>query len=136
MEPKNELFDRDVRDSFARQTFMTLLGARLGAIRPGEVDIELPYREDLVQQNGSLHAGVIASIADSACGYAAFTLMPHGSNVLSIEFKLSLLAPAAGSLFLASGRVLRAGRTITFTGCDVLADGKLVATMLATMIRK
>jgi uncharacterized protein (TIGR00369 family) len=129
-------FERRVRDDFARQAFMTLIGASLVRVGEGEVEIALPFRGDLVQQNGVLHAGVLAAIADSACGYAALSLMPEESNVLSVEFKINLLAPAAGERFIARARVLRPGKTLTVTTADVLADAKLVATMLATMIRR
>lgn len=115
---------------------MTLLGARLGRIAPGEVDIELPWDESLLQQGGVLHAGAIASIADSACGYAAMSMMPAGSEVVSIEFKLNLLAPAKGSRFVARGRVVRAGNTITVAAADVFGDGVLIATMTGTMMRR
>ena len=87
-------FESRVRASFARQTFMATIGARLARVAPGEVDIELDVRDDLVQQHGFLHAGVLASAADSACGYAALSLMPPGAAVLSVEFKVNLLAPA------------------------------------------
>jgi uncharacterized protein (TIGR00369 family) len=136
MTPVNERFDEDVRESFAQQPFMTLLGGRLLHVAAGEVSIELPYRDDLVQQSGSLHAGVIAAIADTACGYAALTLMPAGSNVLSVEFKLNLLAPAQGASIVARARVVRAGRTLTTTTADVFAGEILIATMLGTMIRR
>lgn len=129
-------FEAVVRESFARQTFMATLGATLARVAPGEVDIALPFRADLVQQNGALHAGVLASIADSACGYAALTLMPEGANVLSVEFKLNLLAPATASSFLARARVVRSGGTLTVCTADVLAGETLVATMLGTMIRR
>lgn len=128
--------EQHARSLFERQQFMSLLGARIARVAPGEVEIELPYREDLVQQNGTLHAGVLAAIADSACGGAALTLMPEGSNVVSVEFKLNLLAPAVGSLFVARARVIRAGRTLTVTTADVLADDRVVATMLGTMMRR
>lgn len=116
---------------------MTLLGASLEHVGDGEITIALPFREDLVQQTGTLHAGVIAAIADSACGYAALSKMPDGSNVLSVEFKLNLLAPASGSRFVAKARVVRAGRTLTVVTADVFADETtIVATMLGTMIRR
>ena len=105
-------------------------------IAAGEVDISLSWRDDFGQQSGVLHAGVLASIADSACGYAALTLMPAGSDVVSVEFKLNLLAPAKGAEFVARGRVVRAGKTITATAADVFAGETLVATMLATMMRR
>jgi uncharacterized protein (TIGR00369 family) len=135
----NPGFAGAVRESFERQIFMGFLGATLERIELGEVDIALPYRGDLVQQNGYVHAGVISSIADSACGYAAYTLMPAGASVLSVEFKVNLLAPAAGDRFLAEGRVIRAGRTLTITRGDVYGlhgtERKHVATMQATMIQ-
>ena len=118
---------------------MQLLGAGLTHVSPGEVDIELAFRADLVQQHGYLHAGVTAAIADSACGYAALSLMPPEAAVLSVEFKVNMLAPAKGIKFLARGRVLRSGRTITVCRGQVLAfdergDAKPVAEMLSTMI--
>src|SRR6266850_2745626 len=139
MNPLNPSFARDVADSFARQPIMNLLGARLTLVEPGVVEITLPYRADLTQQHGYLHAGVITTIADSACGYAAFSLMPAGSNVLSVEFKVNLLRPAQGVEFVARAEVLKAGRTLTVVRADVFAiDGgqrELIATMLGTMIR-
>ena len=129
----------DVRASLSRQSFMTLLGAQPVEISPGRVVLEMPNRSDFCQQNGFLHAGVIASIADSACGYAALTLMPPGSDVLSVEFKVNLLAPAVGDRFRAVGTVVRSGRTLTVCSGEVLAltEGradKQVALMQATMI--
>lgn len=106
-------FEARVRDSFAQQVMMRTLGAELVAVRAGEVEIALPFRRDLTQQHGYLHAAAVTAIADSACGYAAFTLMKPGSEVLSVEFKVNLLAPAEGELLIARGRVLRAGRTLT-----------------------
>ncbi|HUP46418.1 MAG TPA: PaaI family thioesterase [Thermoanaerobaculia bacterium] len=115
---------------------MRTIGASLSRVAPGQVEIALPWRDDLAQQSGILHAGIIASIADSACGYAALTLMPPGSDVVSVEFKLNLLAPAAGPGFVARGRVIRAGRTITTAAADVFGGETLVATMLGTMMRR
>lgn len=119
---------------------MSLIGASLTRVEPGAVDIVLPYRDDLTQQDGFIHAGILTTIADSACGYAAYTLMPVGSEVLSVEFKVNLLRPAAGEMFVAEARVLKAGKTLTVTRGDVHAlsggEMKLVATMLATMIRR
>ena len=134
MQPAHDRHEDVVRESFARQRFMETIGARLIRVAPGEVDIELPFRGDLVQQAGTLHAGVITAIADSACGYAALTLMPPGQEVVSVEFKVNLLAPAADGLFVARAKVLRAGRTLSVCSADVFSGGKLVATMLATMI--
>ena len=127
-----------VRLSFGEQRAMSTIGASLGTVEPGAVDIVLPFREDLTQQDGFLHAGILAVVADSACGYAAHSLMPANARVLSIEFKLNLLAPAVGERIEARGRVIRAGRTITVCRADVLAitgkSEKLVATMTGTMM--
>ena len=132
-------YERRVRESFARQRLMGTIGARIVSVSPGEVLIELPWRDDLSQQHGVLHAGALATIADSACGYAALSLMPVGSAVMSVEFKVNLLAPGRGERFLASGRVRRAGRTLTVCEGTVKAiDGseeREVAIMTATMIR-
>lgn len=106
-------FEARVRASFEKQAFMATLGARLERVLPGEVAISLPFRADLTQQHGFLHAGVVTSVVDSACGYAALSLMEPGAAVLSVEFKVNLLAPAAGTHFLAVGRVVRSGRTLT-----------------------
>lgn len=138
MHPEDPAFAERVRSSFARQAFMTLLGATLERVEAGAVDISVPYRPDLTQQHGYLHAAVTAAIADSACGYAAMTLTPAGCEVLSVEFKVNLLRPATGERFVAEGRVLKPGRTLTVVQGDVFAatDGRLtlIATMLATMI--
>jgi uncharacterized protein (TIGR00369 family) len=134
MRPLNPSFAEDVARSFAEQPIMKLIGAGLSLVEPGVVEITLPYRADLAQQRGYLHAGVVATIADSACGYAAFTLMPAGSNVLSVEFKVNLLRPAQGAEFVARAEVIKAGRTLTVVRADVFGIAKneekeLVATM-------
>jgi uncharacterized protein (TIGR00369 family) len=139
MNPLNPSFAADVERSFARQPIMNLLGARLSLVEAGVVEIALPYRADLTQQHGYLHAGVITTIADSACGYAAYSLMPAGSEVLSVEFKVNLLRPAQGETFVARAEVIKAGKTLTVVRADVFgiaqnADRKLVATMQGTMI--
>lgn len=138
MEPRDPQFRTRVADSFARQTIMTTLGATLTHVAPGEVDIVLPFRADLCQQHGFLHAGVVTTIVDSACGYAALTLMPPGTAVLTIEFKSNFLAPAAGDSFLGRGRVVRAGRQITVVAGEVIARSaageKVVSLMQATMM--
>ena len=138
--PQDAGYEGRVRESFARQQVMRLIGASLRRVEPGAVDIALPHRDDLTQQNGFLHAGVLTTVADSACGYAAYTLMPAGAGVLSVEFKVNLLRPAVGELFVAEARVIKAGGTLTVTRCDVYGhsadEAKLVATMLATMIRR
>ena len=137
-EPHDPNFESRVRASFARQGLMETIGARLTGVSAGEVEIELPFREDLTQQHGYLHAGVVTSIVDSACGYAALTLTPASAEVVSVEYKINLLSPAVGERFVARGRVLRAGRNLTVCAGDVFAQvkgkEKLVATMLATMM--
>jgi len=138
--PPEKEYESRIRASFARQQAMQLMGASLRRVEPGAVSIVLPYRADLTQQNGYIHAGIITAIADSACGYAAYTLMPAGSEVLSVEFKVNLLRPAAGEEFVAEAQVIKPGRSLTVTRCDVYAQAageiKMVATMLATMIRR
>ena len=136
MQPRNEEFAAAVSESFTRQPFLETIGAKLVRVAPGEVDIELPFRGDLVQQSGVLHAGVVTAIADTACGYAALTLMPAGSDVLSVEFKINLLAPAAGERFLARGRVIRSGRTLTVSSAEVVSGERVVAIMTGTFIRR
>jgi uncharacterized protein (TIGR00369 family) len=137
-EPKDSNFAEKVRESFSRQPAMALIGAELVNVKPGAVDIKLPYRTDLTQQNGFLHAGITATIVDSACGYAAFSLMPAKTDVLTTEFKINFLSPAIGDYFLTEGRVIKAGKTLTVIRGDVFAvrenDQKLIATMLSTVI--
>ena len=131
-------FESRTRASFGRQRFMQLLGAQLLQVAPGEVHIELPFNEAQSQQHGYVHAGAITSVVDSACGYAALTLMAADLEVVTVEFKVNFMSPALGTHFLAIGRVLRPGRTITVCSGDVLAvDGgkeKVIAVMQATMI--
>jgi uncharacterized protein (TIGR00369 family) len=137
-ESKDPSFEARVRQSFARQGFMAAIGATMTRVSPGEVDIELPFRSDLTQQHGYMHGGVVTAIVDSACGYAALSLMSTGTEVLTVEYKVNFLAPARGSRMIACGRVTRPGRTITVCTGDVFAvDGEartLVATMLTTML--
>lgn len=127
-----------VRESFTRQRVMETIGARLNRVEPGEVEIELPFREDLTQQHGYLHAGVVTAVVDSACGYAALSLTPTGAEIVSVEFKINLVSPATGDLLVARARVLRAGRNLTVCAGDAFmrtgAKEKLVATMLGTMM--
>ncbi|MBV9279672.1 MAG: PaaI family thioesterase [Chloroflexi bacterium] len=128
-----------VRASFGHQRAMALLGAEMTELAPGRAEIALPFREDLTQQHGFLHAGIVTAIADSACGYAALTLMPADAGVLTVEFKVNLLNPAAGVLFVARGSVVKPGRTITVCTGEVMAeraDGsvQMVAIMQATMM--
>ena len=131
-------FEARVRASFARQRVMTTIGATMTRVEPGVVAIELPVRADLTQQHGFVHAGIVATIGDSACGYAAFSLMPADAGVLTVEYKINLLAPAGGSRLVAVGRTIRAGRTVTVCQADVTAESesgeRLVATLLATVM--
>jgi uncharacterized protein (TIGR00369 family) len=122
-----------VRASFARQGAMQLMGARIVALRPGYCAIELPYRQDLTQQDGYIHAGVVSAIADSAGGYAGFTLFPDGSSVLTVEYKLNLIAPAAGDRFVAEAYVVKPGRTLAITRGEVYAEGDGKRTLCAIM---
>lgn len=139
--PRDPDFTERVRGSFARQAFMRTLGAELVRVAPGEVVLALARRDALGQQHGYLHAGALAAVADSACGFAALTLMAPGDEVLSVEFKLNLLAPARAARVVAAGRVVRAGRTLTVCTGEVRAEpdeadteGALLALMQATMI--
>lgn len=127
-----------VRQSFSRQTFMATLGAELTTVVQGGVEIRLPFSPNLTQQNGYLHAGAITAVLDSACGYAALTMTADDKDVLTVEFKVNLLAPAAGAVFVARAQVKRAGRTLTVCAADAFSISddteKLVATMLATIM--
>ena len=138
MVPRDPDWDNKVRASFARQTFMDTIGARLTALSPGYCEVELPFRGDLCQQNGYLHGGVVTAIAANATGYAAFSLMPANSSLLGVEYKINLLDPAAGERFIAIGRVLKPGRTLSVVEGDIEAEAagkrKLIAKMLTTMM--
>src|SRR4029453_11915498 len=107
----NPAFAEEIRQSFGKQAIMDLIGASLTRIEPGVVEITLPYRADLTQQHGYVHAGIVTTIADTACGYAAYSLMPPESEVLSVEFKVNLLRPAKGELFVARAEVIKPGKT-------------------------
>jgi uncharacterized protein (TIGR00369 family) len=132
--PADPLFAERVRESFARQKAMALIGARLTSVAPGAAEIALGYREDLTQQKGFVHGGIIGMIADTACGYAAFSLMPAGCSLVTVEYKINILAPARGSL-VARGEVVKAGRALTVTRAEVHAeDGKHVASMQQTLM--
>jgi len=132
-EPSNPDFEARVRASFARQRAMALIGARMVRVEPGRVDIELPVHDDLGQQHGYVHGGVVGMIADSAGGYAAFTLMPADASVLTVEFKMNMLAPAAGELLIARGEVLKPGRSISVVRADVWARRGARETRVAAM---
>jgi len=137
-EPADPDFDARVRASFARQRFMSLIGATLSRIAPGQVELDLPFSPELTQQHGFVHGGVIASLLDAACGYAASSLMPAEAGVLTVEFKVNFLAAARGEGIRAVGRVRRAGRTVTFAEGEAVAlDGArqvVVATTQATLM--
>jgi uncharacterized protein (TIGR00369 family) len=135
----NPGFAEEIKASFAKQTIMGLIGAELSRVEPGIVEITLPYRADLAQQHGYLHAGIVTTIADTACGYAAYSLMPPKSEVLSVEFKVNLTRPAKGEMFVALAEVVKSGRTLTVVRADVFGvdhsgERVLVATMLGTMM--
>ena len=137
-EPRDPDYVDRVGRSFGEQSVMRLIGAELATVAPGRVEIELPYRADLTQQDGFLHAGISSVIMDSACGYAAFSLMPAEARVLTVEFKINLLAPAAGRCFRAEGRVRKPGRSVFVAESELHAfdDGgeRLVATMIGTLM--
>jgi uncharacterized protein (TIGR00369 family) len=124
--PKDPDYARRVRDSFARQGFMGHLGVRIGEIGPGTCELVLPVRPELTQHHGHVHAGAVTTLADTAGGYAAATLLPAGFTVVTAEFKANFLAPARGELVVARGRVVRPGRTLTVCQVDVVAvaDGE------------
>jgi uncharacterized protein (TIGR00369 family) len=118
LDPQTE---QRIRESIGRQTLLSTLGVSVAGLWPGRVELDLPYRADLCQQNGFMHAGAITAVADSACGYAAASLMPADRDVLTVEFKVNLLSPARGDRFRATGEVIRAGRTLTVCSADVVA---------------
>ena len=135
----NADYEERVRASFARQNAMATIGAELTQVTPGIVEIEMPYSAALTQQHGFLHAGVISAALDSACGYAAFSLMPENASVLTIEFKVNLLAPGKGERFLFRASVTKPGRTIVVADGQAYAfaadgEARLIATMTGTMM--
>ncbi len=139
LQPQDPHFEARVRASFARQAAMDTIGARLGEVGPGRVVVELPFSQHITQQHGFIHGGIVAAALDSACGYAASTLMPAEAGVLTIEFKVNLMAPAQGRSFRMVGEVLKPGRTISVTEARAYALGddgreKLIASMNATMM--
>lgn len=133
-----EAFEKKVRDSFGRQCFMSTIGAEVVSVGRGRVEIRFPFSAKLTQQNGFVHAGAVTSIMDSACGYAALSVAPEEADVLSVEFKVNLLAPGVGESFVARASVKRAGRRIAVCAADAFAvkgsEEKLIATMLATIM--
>jgi len=133
-EPRDPDWEGKVRRSFDLQGVMTLFGARLGELSPGHVEILAPFDDRLSQQHGFFHAGITATLADSACGYSAFTLFPPGTMVLTTEFKINLLAPADGELLRASARVIKPGRTLTVAEADVYVTKGDTQTHCARML--
>lgn len=135
---KDPDFAGRVRRSFAQQSLMGTIGAVLEAVEPGLVEIALPVAPHILQQHGFVHAGAVSTIADTACGFAALTLMKPGAGVLTVEFKMNMMAPATGTKLVASGRVVKAGRTLIVTQAEVFAyadgSGRTVALMTATMM--
>lgn len=137
-EPQDPGYRARVLASFARQRAMATLGISIARLEPGEVELAMPYREDFTQQHGFLHAGIVTAGLDSACGYAAFSLMPPAAAVLTVEFKTNLLAPARGERFSFRARVVKPGRTLTVADAQAFAHAgggeRLVATMSATLM--
>jgi len=138
-QPPDPQYENRVRTSFARQLFMDFLGAQLIVVRPGYCEIHLPYREELSQQHGFFHGGTIGTIADNAAGYAAYSLMEADATILTVEFKLNLLAPGNGTLLIARGHVIKPGRTLTVCQSDVFVmkngEEKQCAVALVTLIQ-
>ena len=136
--PADPGFETSVRESFSRMTLMTTIGARLVRVAAGQVHIDMAVRDDLTQQHGYVAAAIVTAIVDTACGYAAMSLMPAGTGVLTVEYKVNFLSPARGERLLARGWVVKPGRTLTVCAGEVhaLGDGTetIVATMLATMM--
>jgi uncharacterized protein (TIGR00369 family) len=132
--PADPAYAERCRESFARQKAMALIGATLTVVEPGYVEIALPFRDDLTQQKGYVHGGILGMIADTACGYSAFSLMPAGCSIVTVEYKMNILTPARGAP-IAKGQVLRPGRTLTVARGEVYADdGRHVATMQQTLM--
>jgi uncharacterized protein (TIGR00369 family) len=132
--------EQRVRSSFARQDFMQTLGVEMVSVTSGAVELRLPVRAGLLQQHGFVHAGAVSAMADTAAGYAALSMLPEGTDVLTVEFKINLLAPARGESLIARSRVVRSGRQLTVSACDVFAvvgsEEKCVATLLGTIAHR
>ena len=132
--PVDPAFAQRCRESFGRQKAMALIGARLTLVEPGYVEIELPWRAELTQQKGFVHGGIVGMIADTACGYCAFSLMPADCSLVTVEYKMNILSPGRGGL-VAKAQVVKPGRRLTVARAEVYADdGKHVATMLQTLM--
>jgi uncharacterized protein (TIGR00369 family) len=132
--------EQRIRDSFARQEFMHTIGGTLASVKPGTVELRLPVRPDILQQHGFVHAGAVSALADTAAGYAAMSLLDEGVEVLTAEFKINLLAPGKGETLIARARVMRSGRHLSVSACDVFAvtgsEEKCIATLLATIAHR
>lgn len=137
-EPKDPDFRERVAASFRRQTVMQTLGIEIARLDAGEIELTMPFSQPFTQQHGFIHAGIVATALDSACGYAAFSLMPADAAVLTVEFKTNLLAPAKGVRFVFRGRVIKPGRTLTFCDANAFAvdaaSERLIATMTGTLM--
>jgi uncharacterized protein (TIGR00369 family) len=127
-------FERRVRESFNRQAFMTLVGAHISELKPGFCEIQVPYKRELSQQHGFFHGGIVGTVADNAGGYAAFTLMPSDASILTVEYKINLVAPGDGERLVAQARVIKAGRTLTLCGSDVFVVKSGVQTLCASAL--
>lgn len=132
-QPKNPAYAERVRASFARQQIMALIGAELAVVEPGYTEIHLPHRPQITQQHGFIHGGVVGTIADSAAGYAANTLTPADTSVLTVEYKINLIAPADGERLVARGEVIKPGRTLIITRAEVYAIKNAQWTLCALM---
>jgi uncharacterized protein (TIGR00369 family) len=136
--PKDPNYAARVRSSFERQRVMTWIGATLTHLAPGQCEITLPHKPELTQQHGYIHGGIIGTLGDSAAGYAGYTLMPHDASVLTVEYKMNIMAPGDGERLIARGEVIRAGRSLVIARADVFAvkAGKetLCATLLQTLM--
>ncbi|PXX71621.1 uncharacterized protein (TIGR00369 family) [Nocardia tenerifensis] len=129
--------DQRLRESIGRQTLLTTMGITVADLGPGRVTLQLPFRADLCQQNGFVHAGAITTLADSACGYAAMSMQPPDRDILTVEFKVNLMSPAVGAFFRATATVVRAGRTLTICTAEVVSDkdeSRPIALMQATLM--
>ena len=132
--PADPRYEQRCRDSFSRQKAMALIGASLTVVEPGYVEVRLPFRDDLTQQKGYVHGGILGMIADTACGYSAFSLMPADCSLVTVEYKINILSPARGAL-VAKGQVVKPGRTLTIARAEVYSDeGKHVASMQQTLM--
>jgi len=138
VEPKDEHYKEKVISSFKSQKFMNYIGAQLTEIKPGFCEIQLGYREELSQHDGFFHGGIIGTLADNAGGFAAYSLMPPNTSVLTVEYKLNIVSPGTGEKLIAHGRVLKPGKTLTTCSSEVYAvnneNKKLCATSLMTLI--